>query len=211
MRPRPVPIRKLLAATLLCGGGVASPAPLGVLVSDARGRPLPEAVVFLPSATPPATARPLAGVEIAQEGRQFIPQVSVVTVGTEVAFPNRDSVRHHVYSFSAAKNFELKLYTGKPANPVHFDRPGIAVLGCNIHDQMVAWVVVLETPFFARTDAQGRAKLDAPVGAYKLRAWHPDLPPGEAAVEQPLQLGAAGTTALRVPVTPPITSAEAAR
>lgn len=210
MHPPPA-LPRTLAAAWLAGAGLAVAAPLDVRVSDAQGRPLAEAIVFLESPAARAAVKPLPGVEIAQHGRQFQPQVSVVTVGTEVAFPNRDTVRHHVYSFSPAKTFELKLYTGKPAKPVNFDRAGVAVLGCNIHDQMVAWVLVVETPWFARTDAQGRVRLEAPSGVYKLRAWHADLAPGEPAVEQALQLGAGGQATVRVPVTPVVASAEAAR
>jgi hypothetical protein len=121
--------------------------------------------------------------------------VSVVTVGTEVAFPNRDSVRHHVYSFSPAKTFELKLYAGKPANPVVFDKAGIAVLGCNIHDSMVAWVVVVETPHHGVADASGSLRLDnVPPGNYRLRSWHPGLPPGAPAADEALVVAASGAT-----------------
>ena len=87
---------------------------------------------------------------MAQQGKQFLPDVLVVPVGTSVHFPNRDSVRHHVYSFSPAKKFELKLYTGTPANPVVFDRAGVVTLGCNIHDRMVGWIVVVDTPYYAQ-------------------------------------------------------------
>jgi diguanylate cyclase (GGDEF)-like protein len=143
-----------------------------------------------------AAARPLPGLEIAQVDKQFVPRVSVVPVGSAVQFPNRDKVRHHVYSFSPAKTFDLKLYIGTPANPVVFDRSGIAVLGCNIHDKMVAWVVIVETPYFGRTDAQGRLRLDnVPPGSYQLRTWHADLPVGAAALEQPLSVGAQGGAA----------------
>jgi hypothetical protein len=114
----------------------------------------------------------------------------VVTVGTAVDFPNRDTVRHHVYSFSPAKRFELKLYVGKPEAPVVFDRPGIAVLGCNVHDQMAAWVVIVETPWFARSDAQGRARLaDVPAGRHQLRTWHADFAVGAPALSQPIEVG----------------------
>lgn len=176
-------------------------APLDVAVTGQDGQPLPEAVVFLESREARAAARPLPNVEIAQAERRFVPRVTVVTPGTEVRFPNRDTVRHHVYSFSPARPFELKLYIGTPANPVLFDKPGIAVLGCNIHDTMVAWVVVVETPHFARADAQGRLRLDAPPGSYRLRAWHPALPPGAPASDEALQLApVGGTAALRLPV-----------
>jgi plastocyanin len=102
--------------------------------------------------------RPLAALEMAQQKKQFVPEVLVVPVGSEVRFPNHDTVRHHVYSFSPAKKFELKLYTGTPANPVLFDRPGVVVLGCNIHDQMVGWILVVDTPYYAQTlAATGKA------------------------------------------------------
>jgi hypothetical protein len=95
------------------------------------------------------------------------------SVGTAVTFPNRDSVRHQVYSFSPAKRFELPLYTGVP-QAVTFDKPGVVILGCNIHDWMIGYVYVSESPYFAKTDAHGKAVLtDLPPRAYVLRVWHP--------------------------------------
>jgi hypothetical protein len=120
----------------------------------------------------------MPGVEIAQADKQFTPAVTVVTVGSAVSFPNRDTVRHHVYSFSPAKTFELKLYIGTPANPVVFDKPGIAVLGCNIHDTMAAWVVVVDTPHHGLTAASGRVRLaDVPPGSLPAAQLAPGLPP----------------------------------
>jgi hypothetical protein len=114
-----------------------------------------------------------------------------------VLFPNQDTVRHHVYSFSPTKTFELKLYAGVPANPVIFDKVGIAVLGCNIHDNMVAWVLVVDTPYFGHTDAQGKLALDnVPNGSYKLRTWHSTLPTGAPAAEQAQAVGAAPAVVL---------------
>ncbi len=154
-----------------------------VEVLDAAGQPLADAVVFLESADARKAVKPLAGAQMAQEKRQFVPGVLVVPVGTEVRFPNNDSVRHHVYSFSPAKRFELKLYTGTPSSPVLFDSPGVAVLGCNIHDQMVGWILVVDTPYYARTPtAPGRAQIgNAPPGTYILRTWHTRLPVGAPA------------------------------
>ena len=141
--------------------------------------------------------RPLTAAEVAQAERRFVPAVSVVTVGTAVTFPNRDTVRHHVYSFSPAKRFEIKLYVGTPAAPVVFDQPGIAVLGCNIHDQMTAWIVIVDTPWFGRTDDAGRwAGAAAPPGRYTLRAWHAGLPVGATPVEQALTVEPSGTHAM---------------
>lgn len=162
---------------------------LEVRVVDGRGRPLADAVVFLESPAAQAAARALPRAEIAQADRRFLPEVTVVPVGTPVHFPNRDTVRHHVYSFSPAKRFEIKLYVGTPEQPVVFDRPGIAVLGCNIHDQMAAWVVIVQTPWYAKTDAQGFARWsDVGPGSYRLRTWHASLPVGDVPADQALRL-----------------------
>ena len=169
---------------------LAHAATVSVQLQDAAGKPLPEGVVFLESSHAKQLAKPIAGAEVAQVSRQFAPRVLVVPVGTAVTFPNRDTVRHHVYSFSPTKTFELKLYTGTAVNPVVFDKPGIAVLGCNIHDNMTAWIVVVETPFFAYSDAKGAAVVrDVPTGTYHLRIWHPGLAVGAPAAEQALTVG----------------------
>ena len=122
-------------------------------------------------------------------------------MGTAVHFPTSDTVRHHVYSFSPTKNFELKLYAGTDANPVVFDRTGIAVLGCNIHDNMAAWVVVVETPYYGRTNATGKVSLaNVPAGSYRLRVWHASIPAGAPAQDQVLTLTAAdASVSVRVP------------
>lgn len=165
---------------------------VSVQLQDSAGKPLPDGVVFLESSQAKQVAKPIAGAEIAQINKQFTPQVMVVTVGTAVSFPNRDTVRHHVYSFSPNKTFELKLYTGTATSPVVFDKPGIAVLGCNIHDNMSAWVVVVETPYFAVGDAKGLASMrDIPAGTYRMRVWHPGLVVGAPTTEQSLTVGAA--------------------
>ena len=156
---------------------VVHAAALTVSVTDSTGKPLIDAVAMLEPASGKAPVKPLADAEISQSKRQFQPRVTVVTTGTRVTFPNFDTVRHHVYSFSPIKTFELKLYAGVPNVPVVFDKPGVAVLGCNIHDTMAAWVVVADTPWFARSAANGRARIEAvPPGNYRLRVWHPGLP-----------------------------------
>ena len=183
----------LLATGLVLGAQAAT---VQVEVLDAAGKPLADAVVFLESPEARKAVRPLAGAEMAQEKRQFVPGVLVVPLGTEVRFPNHDTVRHHVYSFSPAKTSALKIYTGTPSNPVRFDQPGVAVLGCNIHDQMVGWVVVLDTPYFAQTDAQGQALLEGmPAGAHQLRAWHARLPVDVTPPQQAIALTEGYSTA----------------
>lgn len=175
----------------------AAMAPLDIRVTDAAGKPVSGAVLFLDSPQAREQVRPLAAAEVAQAERRFVPAVSVVTVGTAVTFPNRDTVRHHVYSFSPAKRFEIKLYVGTPTAPVVFDQPGIAVLGCNIHDQMAAWIVIVDTPWFGRSDDAGRwAGAAAPPGRYTLRAWHAGLPVGATPIEQALTVEPAGAGAV---------------
>ncbi len=202
----PLRRRSVLAAwagaSLLRGNAIAAPLPpLDIRVTDAAGKPISGAVVFLDSPQAREQARPLAGIEVAQAERRFVQSVSVVTVGTAVAFPNRDTVRHHVYSFSPAKRFEIKLYVGTPAAPVVFDQPGIAVLGCNIHDQMTAWVVIVDTPWFGRTDDAGHWQgAAAPPGRYTLRAWHAGMPVGATPTEQALTVEPSGArTVVRLP------------
>ena len=183
--------------------GTAGAATVQVRVEDPAGRPVPGAVVFVESPDTPARLRaPLPTLEIEQVGKRFVPQVLVVPVGTPVSFPNRDTVRHHVYSFSPAKTFEIKLYVGTPAAPVVFDRSGVVVLGCNIHDTMIGWVVVVPTPYHARADEQGVARIDGvPPGQYRLRAWHAGL--GVTPSDQTLTVSSSGTTVTaRVVATP---------
>ena len=164
-------------AVVLAGPMSAMPATLTVTVTDAAGKPLADAVALLDPAAGRVPVKPMADAEISQAKRTFTPRVTLVTTGTRVTFPNFDTVRHHVYSFSPIKTFELKLYAGVPNAPVTFDKPGFAVLGCNIHDTMAAWVVVADTPWSARTAADGLARIEnVPAGAYRLRVWHPGLP-----------------------------------
>ena len=194
-------------AALCCVGLLGTPAhaaSVDVQALGSDGKPLAQAVVFLESASAKAAARPANGAEIPQAKRQFTQRVTVVTVGSEISFPNQDTVRHQVYSFSPIKNFELKLYAGKAANPVLFDKPGIAVLGCNIHDNMVAWVVVVETPHHAISDSAGLVHLDnVPPGSYRLRSWHPGLPPGAPAADEALMVepGSAPARVVKLPLT----------
>lgn len=186
---------RLSGATLLFAISLAHSATVTVQMQDASGKPLTDAVAYLesPQASKAlAAARPSNPVEIAQIARQFDPRVSVVPVGTMVNFPNKDAVRHHVYSFSPAKTFELKLYSGTPETPVQFDKAGVAVLGCNIHDNMVAWVVVVDTPYFGRS-AKGASVVlnNVPAGSFRLRMWHPGLAVGAAALDQALTVESA--------------------
>lgn len=161
-----------MAAPLLLSMASAHAAPWTVHVRSPDGKPLADAVVAV-EIKGQHSSNPAAKAEIAQRDRQFLPYVLAVQTGTAVSFPNFDTVRHHVYSFSPTKKFDLKLYAGTPAAPVVFDKAGVATLGCNIHDQMSAHVVVVDTPVFTKTDANGVARLELPAGDHQLKTWHP--------------------------------------
>lgn len=178
-----------LAALTAC---VAHAAPLTVNVTDEHGQPLPNVAVWVDVKGTRTTAPPGAKAEMAQRHRQFEPQLLVVQTGTPVSFPNFDTVKHHVYSFSPIKPFEIKLYAGTPAAPIVFDKPGVAVLGCNIHDRMVADIVVVDSPYFARTDAQGQASLQLPPGDHRLLWWYAALGPDAPPHQQPVHVGDSG-------------------
>ncbi len=162
----------ILSALLLVTSLHAQAADLSVQVLDQAGNPLSNAVVYLETSVKSAV-KSTTEANVDQKNKQFSPIVSVVQVGTSVNFPNKDSVRHHVYSFSPAKTFELKLYSGVPAKPVVFDKPGTVILGCNIHDNMLAYIHIVDTPYFGKTDVNGMVKLtDLPTGQHTLKAWH---------------------------------------
>jgi plastocyanin len=110
-----------------------------------------------------------------QVNKQFDPQINVVRTGSTIVFPNHDQIHHQVYSFSAAKPFQLDLYAGSRDKSELFDKPGLVVLGCNIHDRMLAFVAVVDTPYFAKLPASGTAEFDLPPGRYTVSAWHPEL------------------------------------
>jgi plastocyanin len=161
-----------LAAAIICAPLCAAAEDLSVSVQSAAGLPIEDAIVY---AVPNVPAHAPAGAKyvIDQVNRTFIPRVNVVQSGTAVSFPNSDNIRHSVYSFSPAKIFSLKLYAGKLTDPVVFEKAGLVVLGCNIHDIMVAWLLVVDTPHFAHTGHGGTALLPGlPPGDYTLHAWH---------------------------------------
>jgi plastocyanin len=188
-------LRALLPALLalpVCAGT------LEALVRTPAGKPLPDAAVVLEPLGAPAAAgkaRPHAVIE--QRGAEFAPYVTVVQTGTPVDFPNNDTVRHHVYSFSQPKRFEIKLYAGKPGQPITFDKPGEVAIGCNIHDWMEAHVLVVESPHFGKTGPDGRVAIASlPAGRYRLQLWHPLQKARVPAAE--IEIGASGGAASRL-------------
>lgn len=164
-------------------------AELRAYVADGDAQPLADAVVVaFPANGRLETAKPGAEVED-QVDKEFVPYVQAIRVGSYVKFPNKDDIRHHVYSFSPAKKFELPLYSGTPASPVLFDKVGVVKLGCNIHDWMIGYLYVTDAPYFGKTAAQGRVELkDLPAGAYRVSVWHPRLDGAEEATTQHIEV-----------------------
>ncbi len=192
----------LILALALAAPGGAPAASVQAQVRDAARKPVADAVVYAMPATGPSEARS-ARAAIEQIDREFVPYVSVVQTGTAVSFPNRDTILHHVYSFSPARTFEIKLYTGKSPGEIVFDKPGVVNIGCNIHDWMVGYVLVVSTPYFAKTNADGIAQLrDIPSGTYELRAWHPRQSAAADARSLVLEPFATPTVAFAVDVLP---------
>jgi plastocyanin len=180
-----------IAATL-CISGAALAAPLQIQMHDQHGQPLADAVVTLqgPVGLPAGALK----ADMDQRSQQFAPHVLAVHTGTPIKFPNSDNIRHQVYSFSPAKRFELRLYEGTPSDPVLFDKPGVVVLGCNIHDWMLGYVYVTDDPRFGVTDAQGQLSLDAPAGVYHATLWHPQAPDMQPVDGGEVKIPAAGLT-----------------
>lgn len=188
----------LTFAVLGCTQLPASATSIVVQTLDGEGKLLGDVVVYAEAEGAASVARSPATVQIEQKGLKFIPLVSVVQTGATIVFPNNDKVRHHIYSFSPAHKFDQKLYSGQAAAPQVFDKAGTVVLGCNIHDKMVAYVKVVDTPFFARSDSNGAARIELPAGGrYLLRAWHYNAAGGVTA-EQTLHVKAGDTPATAV-------------
>jgi plastocyanin len=196
MRRRPaLPASFGLAVLLLAALAPAARAgDVAFQVVDARGRPVADAVVTAyPSGLKADQIRFSWPQEMDQHSLQFDPFVLVVPVGANVSFPNRDPVRHHVYSFSPAHPFELKLYGKDETRSVRFDKAGVVALGCNIHDNMVAFIKVVDTPFAAKTDDKGQAMLKGlPPGQVPVRIWHPYLKAARNEIERTVAAPAGG-------------------
>jgi plastocyanin len=173
-------------------GTLTQPLPAATVVINVQtpdGRALAGAVVTAqPLDAPARRAAPVHAI-MDQLNRAFAPDLLVIPVGSTVAFPNSDSVSHQIYSFSAAKRFQLPLYRGKPYPPVQFDQPGVITLGCNIHDDMLAYLLVTDAPYYGRTDAKGAWSADVPRGRYRVSIWHPRVRESAADLERELTVG----------------------
>jgi plastocyanin len=196
----------LLAVAAGSSAGVAANG-LTVQVNDAAGKPLVDTVVVAEPEAGGALPRFLRPGEIEQRGLKFIPLVSVIQTGSQMSFPNNDKVKHHIYSFSPAKKFDQKLYSGVAAAPQVFDKAGTVVLGCNIHDRMVAYVKVVDSPFFAKTDGSGVAKIALPAGGkYTVSAWHYNM--SAPVPDQSVMVKGDTALAFKLALKPPVTDTD---
>lgn len=173
----------LVAALLLAIGEPAGATDFTIIVADESGRPVPNAVVTLEPETddamPAAASRLTAEKTIDQRNETFVPSVTIVPRGGRIVFANSDPTTHQVYSFSPAKQFEIVLPRGGKSSPIPFENAGVAALGCNIHDHMIAYAFVTDSPWTVLTGADGRAVLPGtPAGNYQAKVWHPKFPPG---------------------------------
>jgi plastocyanin len=192
-----------LGCLAMASGHAAS---INVSVLDRDNRGVGDVVVTATprdaAAAPPASA-PRAVMD--QVDRQFVPGVLVVRVGTQVAFPNSDTVAHQVYSFSPAKRFQLALYRGHAHPPLLFDKPGLVVLGCNIHDNMLAYILVTPAPYFGTTDASGRLELEGmPAGEYQIELWNPRFNEPEATLTRSIRISDTEPLAIPLRLTRPL-------
>jgi len=154
-------------------------------VNDQDGRPVSNAVIVLvpdlKTPIPAATTRLAADKTIDQRSETFIPLVTIVPKGGHIVFANNDQTTHQVYSFSSVKQFEITLARGEKSPPIAFDNSGVAALGCNIHDHMIAYAFVAESPWAVLTGSDGHGTIaDVTPGNYEAQVWHPKLPPGRA-------------------------------
>jgi plastocyanin len=189
----------------LMGAAAAGATGIAVQVQDAAGKVLPDTVIYIEPEGAAAGGKPGTAL-IEQKGLKFLPLVTVVQTGATINFPNNDKVRHHIYSFSPAHKFDQKLYSGQAASPQVFDKAGTVVLGCNIHDKMVAYVKIVDTPFFAKTDGSGAARIELPAGGkYVVKAWHYNTV-GGATPEQAMTVkaGELATAIFKLPMKPPV-------
>ncbi len=149
-------------------------AQVSIQVRDQTDSPLADVTLVLTPLFEFEAQEPI-DTAVDQINEAFAPRVNVVQAGAAISFPNQDQVRHHVYSFSATKQFDIPLYSGTPSEPIHFDQPGLVVLGCNIHDQMRGYILVTDSPFFGVSDDNGNleVRLGQP-GNYLLSLWHPE-------------------------------------
>ncbi|MEE9344570.1 MAG: methylamine utilization protein [Methylococcales bacterium] len=193
-------IVSIVGASLFCINAIAYAEILNVTITDSSGNPVNNAVVsaYSKNVVSQTSVASETTIIIDQVDKKFVSHVTPIQMGAAISFPNHDQIRHHVYSFSSAKIFEIPLYKGIPTKPIIFKQEGIVTLGCNIHDWMSAYIIVIDSPYFATTDQQGRASLPVPVGDYELRFWHRDADEKTKNSKQSITIHSSETASLSV-------------
>lgn len=195
-------LASLCAIVATSGAMAAGERRVSVQVIDQRGMPVRDAVVEIER--PAGNAAPFSFSwrnAMAQRDLAFVPGTLIVPRGSSVAFPNLDTVRHSIYSFSRAAKFTIDLYGRDQSRTQRFDVSGTVALGCNIHDQMRGYIRVVDTPFAAKTDQNGLAQINGlGGGAYRIIVWHPQLRAPNNELRQALNAPASGQ-AVRIAVT----------
>ncbi|MCP5358819.1 MAG: methylamine utilization protein [Pseudomonadales bacterium] len=175
---------------------------LEILVTDQQGKAVANAVVEIPRN--PVTRAPETVAIIDQINKHFVPMVIAVQRGQRVNFPNNDNIRHHVYSFSAIKQFSTELYADIPGNPIEFDKAGVAVLGCNIHDSMVGYIYVSEWQQFAVSDDNGIARFEDIQTPDEVLVWHPwSQDPDNRRIVRTIDGVSGGRFTIQIPIAEP--------
>lgn len=153
-----------------------------VTLRDQLGKPVRDAIVSLkPLDAPGADAAAGEAVVVDQVGREFEPHITAVRAGGSVIFKNSDPFGHQVFSFSETKHFELRQDGNTVGEPMPFETPGVVPLGCNIHDNMLAYLYVVDAPYFEQSGRRGPVVFEGvPAGRYRVEVWHP-LMRGEVA------------------------------
>lgn len=187
-------VRKLVALLLL--SSIANAVPLEVLVVDRDGKPVPDVAVYLhTSGVAAGLAKPGTTAIMDQVDIKFAPNLLVVQSGTAIFFPNSDTVAHHVYSFSHPNHFKLPLYKGDTQPTVQFDNAGVVILGCNVHDNMLGYILVVDTPTFAKTDSSGTAHFDiTPNTVNTASIWSPRIRDDAAQLSRSLEIETGAST-----------------
>jgi plastocyanin len=179
----------------------ASAASLAVRVTKPDGKPVAGAVVLLHGPASSKSPAPAKFV-VDQVNQTFTPDLTVIPVGSTVTFPNSDKVSHQVYSFSPARRLQLPLYRGTPYAPVTFPNAGVVTLGCNIHDDMIAYLVVTDAGWFGRTAPDGTwTATGLPVGDFRIEVWHPRMRETADVIERAMTLAATKPESVEVRLT----------
>ncbi len=179
----------IFVSALLCLFALRAEAQSGTITGKVRARGVRhngDAVVYIEKIPGQVFPAPEDRLTLDQVNLTFVPHVLPLLVGTTVAFPNRDEVRHNVFSSSRARRFNLGTYSRGVVKYVTFDQPGEVALLCNVHSEMSAYVVVVETPYFAVTEKDGGYTIkNVPPGNYVLKTWHESLKPQSKEIQVP--------------------------